>query len=180
MCENGFCFDNIKYLPIVDLSGITLKPQWILFLATISIFVGGITGVVTTDFASMLGAGVLFFAVTFAIAVYLSSRRSKKAQADSIDDATHMIDGDHRGTAERSEAVETRIAGDPLMRDRVIARYMDELNLPREKAENLYDAGYTGWQDFTEAIPEDLLMVEGINPTIARRIISTVRSKMDF
>ncbi|OYT44911.1 hypothetical protein B6U90_04390 [Thermoplasmatales archaeon ex4484_6] len=32
--------------------------------------------------------------------------------------------------------------------------------------------------DFSEAIPEDLVMVQGINPTISRRIISVVRSRM--
>ncbi|MEA3559286.1 MAG: helix-hairpin-helix domain-containing protein [Candidatus Thermoplasmatota archaeon] len=155
-----------------------MKPQWILFLATVSIFVGGIAGVITTDFASMLGAGVLFFAVTFAIAVYLSSRRSKGTHVDPIDDASPVLEEDHSGTAESPEGLQR--AGDPLKREKVIVLFMDDINLSREKAENLYDAGYNGWQDFSEAIPEDLLMVKGINPTIARRIISTLRSKDGF
>ena len=64
-----------------------------------------------------------------------------------------------------------------MMRDKMIEAYMNDFGINREKSENLYDAGYSRWSDFSEAIPEDLLMVEGINPTVARRIISNVNSR---
>jgi hypothetical protein len=74
------------------------------------------------------------------------------------------------------ERVEDR-PQDPLKRDRMIDAYIKDFGISRDKAENLFDAGYSRWSDFTEAIPEDLLMVQGINPTVARRIISAVRKK---
>jgi hypothetical protein len=55
---------------------------------------------------------------------------------------------------------------------------MEDFGISKDKAQNLYNVGYTHWGDFSEAIPEDLVMVEGINPTISRRIISVVRSKL--
>jgi hypothetical protein len=54
---------------------------------------------------------------------------------------------------------------------------MREFNIPREKAQSLYDAGYRRMGDLSEAIPEDLTMVKGVNPTLARKIISTVRGR---
>lgn len=154
-----------------------MKPQWMLGLGTVSIFVAGIVGVITTDFASMLGAGVLFFAISFAVAVYISSRRKKGQEVDLMD----TPQDEDTPTAEREDGVDMSVfERNPFQRDKIIDLYIGELNLPRDKAENLYDAGYTGWKDFSEAIPEDLVMVNGINPTIARRIITTVRSKMDF
>ncbi|MFO8051515.1 MAG: helix-hairpin-helix domain-containing protein [Thermoplasmatota archaeon] len=152
-----------------------MKPQWILFLATVSIFVGGFIGVITEDIASMLGASVLFFAASFAGAVWFSSRKKRKEE-DGIEDASPVLDLEEKESGGSGISFER----DPMKRDRVIHMYIEELNIPRDKAENLYDAGYTGWGDFSEAIPEDLAMVKGINPTIARRIISTVRSKRDF
>lgn len=58
-----------------------------------------------------------------------------------------------------------------------VQSYMREFNIPREKAQNLYDAGYRRMGDLSEAIPEDLTMVKGINPTLARKIIATVRGR---
>lgn len=48
--------------------------------------------------------------------------------------------------------------------------YMTILDVEEDVAENLHSAGYRNLQELKEAIPEDLVYVEGVNPTMARKI----------
>ncbi len=132
--------------------------------------VGGVVGVLTTEVAAWLGASILTFAFIFAMVFWFQSRSKQKTGED--------VEGE---SIEREEEVEFQGAiideRDPIVRDRMIEAFIEDFHINRDKAENLYDAGYSRWSDFTEAIPEDLLMVEGVNPTVARRIISTVQSR---
>jgi hypothetical protein len=140
-----------------------------MFIIGISLFLGGLVGVFTQQIAAWLGSTVLFFAFFTAMAYWRMYKKQRNAEED--------VEGE---SIERTEEVQFQGAAiderDPLVRDRMIEDYMEKFHINRNKAENLFDAGYSRWSDFSEAIPEDLLMVEGVNPTVARRIISTVRS----
>jgi len=149
-----------------------MKPKWVLAIIFASLLIGGLIGVVTRQVAAWLGATILSFAFIFAMVYYITNRRKKGARDDDVAE-----------TIESEEEVQFQGAiideRDPLNRDRMINSYIDEFHISRDKAENLFDAGYSKWSDFSEAIPEDLVMIEGINPTVARRIITTVRSNDD-
>lgn len=55
--------------------------------------------------------------------------------------------------------------------------YMNMFDINRNRAENLVYAGYKKIEDLYDAIPEDLVLVEKINPTIAKRIISKLKDR---
>jgi uncharacterized RDD family membrane protein YckC len=57
----------------------------------------------------------------------------------------------------------------------IIQKYIEFFEITEERAQVLYDSGYKRLADFKDAIAEDLVMVEKINPTIARNIVK----KMD-
>lgn len=56
--------------------------------------------------------------------------------------------------------------------DGVVLAFMMDFDIDEDRARKLYDAGYRLSSEFAEAIPEDLMMIEGINPTVARRIVA--------
>jgi hypothetical protein len=147
--------------------------KWILAIVAASLFIGALVGVITTNFASFIGATVFSFAVIFSVVFYLINK-NKKGIGSGDEEASP--DGAETEEVNSFQMVDEPVVN-PLERDRMIETYIRDLGLNRDKAENLYDAGYSRWSDFSEAIPEDLLMVEGINPTVARRIITRVRSR---
>lgn len=59
-----------------------------------------------------------------------------------------------------------------IARDEIVLQFMFDFDITEERAQGLYDMGYRAKPEFKDAIPQDLMMVEGINPTIAKRIIS--------
>jgi uncharacterized RDD family membrane protein YckC len=59
-----------------------------------------------------------------------------------------------------------------VAKDEVVLQFMFDFDITEERALGLYDMGYRTKPEFKDAIPQDLMMVEGINPTIAKRIIS--------
>ncbi|MGA1820594.1 MAG: helix-hairpin-helix domain-containing protein [Thermoplasmatota archaeon] len=150
-----------------------MKPKWVLAIIFASLLIGGIIGVVTRQVAAWLGASILSFAFIFAMVFYFINKKKKVAREDEV--AETMVSDEE--VQFQGAVIDHR---DPLNRDRMIDTFIDDFHISREKAENLFDAGYSKWSDFSEAIPEDLVMIEGINPTVARRIISTVREKEHF
>lgn len=57
----------------------------------------------------------------------------------------------------------------------IVKKYADFFDLDEERALNLYKAGYKRYEDLKDAIAEDLVLVDKINPTVARGIINTVQ-----
>jgi uncharacterized RDD family membrane protein YckC len=53
----------------------------------------------------------------------------------------------------------------------MVRKYQEFFGISRERATNLYKAGYKSLDHFADAIPEDLILVDKINPTVARAII---------
>jgi len=147
-----------------------MKPKDVMIIIAVSMVLGAVIGAITQQVAAWLGASILCFAFLFAMRFWWLNRKKKNVSED--------VEGE---TIEKEDEVEFQGATiderDPLVRDNMIGDFMEAFHINRDKAENLYDAGYSRWSDFSEAIPEDLLMVKGVNPTVARRIISTVRSR---
>ena len=56
-------------------------------------------------------------------------------------------------------------------RDELVLSFMMDFDISEERAQGLYDMGYRTREELKEAIPQDLMMIDGINPTIAKRII---------
>ena len=53
--------------------------------------------------------------------------------------------------------------------------YMDLFDIDQVRAENIYNVGYKQLKDMNDAILEELLCVDRINPTIAKRIINKLK-----
>ena len=56
-------------------------------------------------------------------------------------------------------------------REDMLKVYMEKFEIDRTRAENLYDAGYTSGDDFKDVTPDALIVIDRINPTVARRIV---------
>ena len=63
-----------------------------------------------------------------------------------------------------------------LTKTETVEKYMELFEINQERASELYDAGYKRLEDFQDAIVEDLILVDKINPTIARSIINKIPS----
>ncbi|MGA1822826.1 MAG: RDD family protein [Thermoplasmatota archaeon] len=63
----------------------------------------------------------------------------------------------------------------PTEKDReeeeIVLRFMMDFDIDEDRARGLVEMGYTDKIELRDAIPKDLMMVKGINPTIAKRII---------
>jgi hypothetical protein len=177
-------FDELRRITRQDYIGtlfnwrmIEVKPHWILGIAGASIIIAGIAGFILGSPAALVGGGVFSFAIIFAFVYwYFDIRPSSRTTSD--EDEEDEPASDINEVRSYDPEIE-RIRGDEFLNESdIVNEYMESFGISKDKAQNLYDAGYSHWGDFSEAIPEDLLMVEGINPTISRRIISVVRSKM--
>ena len=61
--------------------------------------------------------------------------------------------------------------------DKTVKRYSEFFEIDEVRALALYNAGYKHLEDFKDAIVDDLIMVEIINPTIARLIIKKMSNE---
>lgn len=155
-----------------------MKPYWMLGIAGISIIVAGFAGAVIGDAAAVVGGFVFTFAILYAVVYYIFDARPKKGKKQEVEEE-EAPKPDLNEVKTYNEKLENLQDNDEFLKENDIIRdFMEEFGISRDKAQNLYDAGYSHWGDFSEAIPEDLVMVEGINPTISRRIISVVRLKL--
>lgn len=56
-------------------------------------------------------------------------------------------------------------------RDEIILHFMFDFDISEGRAKGIYEMGYRKREDLAEAIPRDLMMIEGVNPTVAKKII---------
>ena len=56
-------------------------------------------------------------------------------------------------------------------RDETVLQFMFDFDISEERAQAIYDMGYRNKAEFKDAIPKDLIMIKGINPTIAKKIV---------
>ena len=150
--------------------------EW-LALAGVSLIVGTFFGVLVGGFAGLVGATAIIFAISYAGYSWFKRRKARQdaVPEELVEEAREI---DNKATAETvSSGLDAFQDVNPIVADDTVIAFSKELGISLEKAQNLYESGYMRWGDFSEAIPQDLIMVEGINPTIARHIITTVRSK---
>jgi replicative superfamily II helicase len=57
-----------------------------------------------------------------------------------------------------------------------VTEYTELFEISEARALNLYNAGYKSKDDFKDAIVEDLIIVDKINPTIAKSIVQKMES----
>ena len=154
-----------------------MKPREVLFIAVVSLVMGGLFGVLR-GLVAFLGGSILTFAIVFAIYFWLQNRSKPKEKTSDRTVVRSAAEDQKRRTAE-AEPVDgiSGTGADPLMEEDIIDEFSREFMISKEKAEALYGSGYTRWVDFEEAIPQDLMLVPGINPTVARKIIRTVHSR---
>ncbi len=57
------------------------------------------------------------------------------------------------------------------LKDEIILHFMYDFDISEERAIGIYEMGYRKRGELAEAIPQDLMMIEDINPTVANRII---------
>ncbi len=129
--------------------------------------------------AALVGGGVFSFAIIFAFVYWFFDIRPGRNSNPADEEETSEDEPDPNEVNSFDPDISKIRGGDEFLKESEMVReYMDEFGISKDKAQNLYDAGYSHWGDFSEAIPEDLVMVEGVNPTISRRIINVVRSKI--
>ena len=63
-----------------------------------------------------------------------------------------------------------------IAKDEIVLQFMFDFDIDEKRALGLFDMGYRNKAEFKDAIPQDLMMIEGINPTIAKRIIRMAES----
>ncbi len=154
-----------------------MKKYWIIGIAAVSVVISGVAGIIFMHPVAILGGLVFPFVLLYAFVYWLTETRVQKDEEIESEDKPE--------SASKNEVepfdpdLDNLRDGEEFLNESDIVRdYVEDFGISRDKAQNLYDAGYQHWGDFGEAIPEDLVMVNGINPTISRRIISVVRSKL--
>lgn len=66
----------------------------------------------------------------------------------------------------------------PDTKNDMVRKYSNFFGISEARARDLYNAGYKQFKDFKDAMVEDLIMVNDINPTVARGIINKISSKL--
>jgi uncharacterized RDD family membrane protein YckC len=65
-----------------------------------------------------------------------------------------------------------------LEKEEAVLRLMIDLEIDENRARALTDAGYRSRVDLTDAIPQDLIQVKGINPTMAKKMIEKAKAPL--
>jgi len=144
----------------------------------VAIFIGALIGLVTFNWAAWIGSTFIIFALLRWLVPLFSKRMARKGQ----------VDHDAAEKAWEMTKTQTATAFNPNIRGEeevpsgrggpsIVKEFALEFSIPENKAKALYDAGYRRWGDLQEAIQDDLMMVPGINPTIARRIVDRTRMR---
>ena len=152
-----------------------MKTKEKLLIVTVALVAGAMFGLLFKNWAAWAGSTFVLFALIYAGYWRYENWRATKEDRLEPEIKEKAVESEERSAA---EGYNPEISRDNIIsRDKILELYTKEFKIPWEKAVNLYDAGYTRLGDFSEAIPSDLIMVEGINPTLARKIISRVNSE---
>jgi predicted DNA-binding helix-hairpin-helix protein len=153
-----------------------MNTRTFLLLAAFSLFAGTIVGAFTWSAALGIGATFLSFVVLVALYPWLHRRLSSADEGMEAEAKTVASELSRDRTAQAFNPDIDPKSSAALSEEETIALYCRSFDINADKARSLYASGYKRLGDLQEAIPEDLLLVRGINPTVAKRIISTVRS----
>lgn len=153
-----------------------MKAKEKLLIITVALVVGAMLGLLFRNWAAWAGSTFVLFALLYAGYWRYENWKSKRETGYEPEAET----AEESGSNATAEAYNPGLGGGLdesfLSKEKTIEYFSSEFGIPWQKAKNLYYAGYTRTGDFSEAIPSDLMMVDGINPTLARKIISKVNS----
>jgi hypothetical protein len=93
---------------------------------------------------------------------------SKKADEEK---ELHVEPDQSPGSTDLIHEEEGLLPRKEIARDEIVLQFMFDFDIDEDRANGLYDMGYRAKHEFKDAIPQDLMMIKGINPTIAKRII---------
>jgi hypothetical protein len=157
-----------------------MKTRKLLLLAALSLFAGAIVGALTQSMAFWVGATFLAFVVLVAVNPWFSRRFSRRDEGLEAEAKTVASELSRMRTAQAyNPDLDGSRSAPTMTEDETVMLYSSSFDIDAEKARSLYRSGYRRWGDLQEAIPQDLIMVNGINPTVAKRIINTVRAKRE-
>jgi hypothetical protein len=167
---------KIKYM--FRVCKLDMDTRKLLLLAALALFAGAIAGAVTQSVPAWVGTTFLAFVLLMAIYPWISRRLSGKDPALEAEAKTVASELSRERTAlAYNPDIEPPAQGVAMTEQGTVDTYSRSFGISEEKARSLYRSGYKRWGDLQEAILEDLIMVQGINPTVAKRIIETVRGK---
>ena len=72
---------------------------------------------------------------------------------------------------DRDERVYTELSN----RKRTLNQFITEFHIDQARAEQLYQAGFRSMDDFKTKSVEDLMLIDNINPTLAKRIVQKMQ-----
>lgn len=107
-----------------------------------------ISMVFSLHWSCMIGTIIFVVAVALTLDVYFRERREK----------------------------DEKLYDELLERERAIVQFKSEFDLDQTRAEQLYLAGFSGLKDFQDKSVEELMQIDEINPTLAKRIVHRMQS----
>jgi hypothetical protein len=154
-----------------------MNAREILLLAFLAIIAGALVGAFTGSVALWILATFCAIALLLWIHPWMSRRfrRDGRRMEDQAKSMARELDRTNTAQAYNPE-ISTGTAGS-LTEDETVQSYSKAFEISPDKARSLYASGYKRWGDLQEAIPEDLMAIPGINPTIARRIVQVMRAR---
>jgi len=60
--------------------------------------------------------------------------------------------------------------------ERILSEFMRKFGIDRLRAEKLYHAGFQDVNDFKDKTVEDLMQIDDINPTLAKKIVQKMQN----
>lgn len=103
--------------------------------------------VFSLHWSCMIGTIIFVVAVALTLDVYFKERREK----------------------------DEKMYNEILSRERAIVQFKREFNLDQPRAERLYKSGFKAIEDFQDKTVEELMQIEDINPTMAKRIVQRMQ-----
>jgi NAD-dependent DNA ligase len=76
---------------------------------------------------------------------------------------------------ERKEK-EEKLYAELVAKDNAVNNFISEFGIDRRRAEILYKEGFKKLEDFKEMSIEELMQIDDINPTVAKRIESRMKN----
>jgi len=121
-----------------------MKPIHLFILVCIAGMVGAILVMTTGVHWSCWIAIVLFIpGVALTLEVYIKEKREEKEL----------------------------LYGQLMKRENTINDFIQQFNMDRDRAERLYNNGYQNMDDFKDKTVKELMQIDEINPTLAKRIV---------
>lgn len=95
----------------------------------------------------------------------------KKLFGGGSKEETPEEDKEEEEEEKRSEPMSMSSLKKDASKDETILQFMMDFDIDEKRAHGLYDMGYRKKEDLKDAIPQDLMMIPGFNPTISKKVL---------